>query len=232
VGNLRRYPRTERQLRITTYAVYNIETGELLERESYEYSGPLALADRGANKQAKQAAGVAQGVAGQERTGANQIGSSLIPGLEQEANNPTGYTPAETNNMLVAGEQGAGGATSGITGEGAQMAAKTRNAGGYGAALDQAARDKTQALSNNALGVANKSANLAQEKQQSAQGKLAGLYGTDTSAMLSSMGLQTGDINAEINADKTGWVQDFTQIMQGLGALGQGAGAAAKGFGG
>lgn len=43
-------------MRITTRAVYDIETGRLLERESYEYEGPVALAGGGPSSQQTDAA--------------------------------------------------------------------------------------------------------------------------------------------------------------------------------
>lgn len=190
----------------------DLHSGEVLHEDSYEYQGPLALCDRGLNKTAKTAASTASTTASGLGSQANQISSSLVPGLEREAASPEGYTPQEMNNQLVAGEQGAGGATSGVTGQANLTAARTRNAGGYGAALDEAARRKTQALSGNALNVENKSADLGQEKQQGAQKLLSGLYGTDTSGMLDAMGLVPKDVEAGAEANKSGWLQDVTQI--------------------
>lgn len=207
-------------MRIYRSITRDIETGEILEADFYDYEGPLALCDRGVAGAAKRAATNSANVGTREGANANQVGSSLIPGLESEANNPTGYTPQEENNMLVAGEQGAGGANSGITGQANLTAARTRNAGGYGAALDEAARIKGRQLSQNALDVKNKSAELAQEKQGNAQKALAGIYGTDTDAMLKAMGLVPEDVNAAANADKTGWVQDVAQLGSMIGGLG------------
>jgi hypothetical protein len=48
-----------------------------------------------------------------------------------------------------------------------------------------------------------------QLNQQGAQG-MAGLYNTDTSAMLGAMGQEAPDINAEMNAQTHGWVQDLS----------------------
>lgn len=200
----------------------DIETGAILAENSYEYSGPLALCDRSLNSRAKTASDTATATGANLGSTASQIGSSVIPGLEQQAANPTGYTPVQKGAQLVAGEQGAGGANAGITGEANLEAARTRNAGGFGGALDEAARVKGRQLSQNALGVENKSADLAQKKQQFAQGELSGLYGMDTNASLKAMGLVPEDIKAGAAADSTGWVQNFADIMKSLKAGGGG----------
>lgn len=96
--------------------------------------------------------------------------------------------------------------------------------------LDQAARTKQQTLSQNALGIQNKSADLANQKQQQGIAGLSGLYGTDVTAQLRAMGLIPGDINAATNASKTGWLQDTEGALGTLGNLGLGA-AKAAGYG-
>lgn len=205
----------------STYAIYDIETGKLLCRDEIPYASQWMLCDRSLAKKAGQAADTAKAVGSSEGANAAEVGANLIPGLESEAKTPQGYTPVEMSHQLVAGEQGAGGATSGITGEGKLTAMRTRNAAGVPAALDEAERIKGRQLSQNALDVANKSADLGQKKQMFAQGELGNIYGLDKNAMLRAMGLVPEDVNAAANAEKTGWVQNFTDIMKSL----QGAGA-------
>lgn len=207
-------------MKIYRLITIDVETGATLCEDSYSYNGPLALCDRAAAGIAKQGAKTAGNVGASEQQSANQIGGSLIPGLEREAQNPTGYTPTDLNSMQVASQSGAGGANSGIVGEANLRGARTRNAGGYTAALDEAARQKQKALSTGNLDVAAKNAGLKQQQQQFAQKSLEGLYGTNTDAMLKAMGLVPQDINAAANADKTGWVQDLSQIMTAVGSLG------------
>lgn len=182
-----------------------------------------------ADKQGSAAFNEASSTAGQYGSQGSQIASTLIPGLERQANNPEGYTPEEMNNQLVAGEQGAGGTNAGIAGQAALQTARTRNSAGETAALDSAARDKTKQLSSNALNVQNKSADLGEQKQQAAQKELGGLYGTDTEANLKAQGLMTGDVNAEsgavdaeAKANSTGWQQNMTSLMMALGKNGLG----------
>lgn len=206
--------------------VYDLEQWLPLEVEMYSYDGPLLLQDRSAQAAAKanekaatNAGTTATNTAGGYGSGAAGIGGTLVPALTQEATHPQGFNPTDINNMLVSGEQGAGGANSGITGEAALHGMRTRNAGGFTGALDQAARIKGQQLSGNALNVQNENANLKQKQQQAGLAGLQGMYGTDVSAQLKAMGLVPEDINAgtnatnaEVNAGKSGWLQNVEGI--------------------
>jgi hypothetical protein len=194
------------------------------------YSGPWALADRSQQAAGKQAQQNENFVAANAGGNAAQISSTLTPQLEKQATNPTGYAPQDLNNMLTASAQGAGGATSGITGQANLTAARTRNAGGFTNALDEAARVKNRQLSQNNLGVQNANANVKLGQQQDAQKALQGLYGTDTSEQLSAMGLVPGTINSTVNAGNSGWLQNTEGIMNSLGNLGKGVGDAATGL--
>lgn len=185
---------------------------------------------RAAQAQAKSAYNTAQDTAGKASATADQISSSLIPGLENDVNNPTGYTPEEMNNQLVAGEQGAGGANAGIVGQANLGVARTHNSAGYSNALDEAARDKTRQLSENALNVQNKSADLAQQKRMGAQKELGSLYGTDTNANLDAQGLATKDIGEEVEAGKSGWLQNMEQLITTLSGAGTAAAGVKKAF--
>lgn len=209
-------------MRIHTRTVIDIETGKVLHDEFYEYDGPLALADRSAQAQAKNAANTAGSNAADYGASAKGEHTFLAPTLERDVTNPVGFTPTETNNMLVAGEQGAGGATAGIAGAAGLNAMRTRNSAALSGVLDQAARTKQQQLSENALGVQNESAKLAQAKRAAALSGLQGLYGTDVGAQMKSMGIQSDEIKNEIEAGQHGWLQNS------LGAIGT-LGGAAKG---
>ena len=177
---------------------------------------------RAAQQQAKNAFNTANQSASQYGETASGINSALLPGLEREANNPIGFTPEEMNNQLVAGEQGAGGANAGIVGQANLEAARRRNSAGYSNVLDEAARDKTRQLSENALNVQNQSARLGEEKQMAAQKELGGLYGTNVDASLKAQGLLPEDINAETNAGKSGWFQNMTNLIDTLNGSAKG----------
>jgi len=217
-------------MRITTKAVYDMETGQLVEWAGYYYSGPLELADRAAqaatsniSKVGQAAATNATTTAGGYGSSAAGIGGTLIPTLTKEATNPQGFNPTDINNMTVAGEQGAGGANSGITGEAALRTARSRNAGGFSGALDQAARVKGQALSANSVGIQDQNAQLKQKQQQAGISGLQGMYGTDVSAQMKGLGLVPEDLNAStnaensnVNAGKSGWLQQGEGVVDTL----------------
>lgn len=216
--------------RITIDPVLDIESMEWLPRPSYYLpdSAVPMLFDRSVQNTSKKQAQTDQGVAGGYGTQAAGIGSSLIPGLEREANNPTGYDTQTKNNMITAGAQAVGGVNSGIGGIAGLEEGRTRNAGGATQALDEAARVKSRQLSNNALGVENSSAQLAQQKQMQAQNQLAGLYGTDTSNQLKAMGLSQEDVANELAAGRQGWVQNTEGALKDIGDLSSGGAAAYK----
>jgi hypothetical protein len=146
---------------------------------------------------AKNAAGTATTNA--SGYGATAAGENAVisPVLNRQAQGGGGYTPTQQNNMLVAGEQGAGGANAGITGTANLEAARTHNTGALSGVLDQAARQKQQTLSQNALNVQNKSADLANQQQQSALKELGGLYGTNVGAQTANEKLVPEDLQAE-----------------------------------
>jgi len=173
-------------------------------------------ADRSLQNQAEQAAKGASGTASGYGAQAGNLAGTLIPTLKTDITNPTGYSPTETNKMLVAGEQGAGGATAGVTGRAGLTAARTRNTGALSGVLDEAARRKGQTLSENALNVENKSADLAQKKRAEAVSGMEGLYGTDVRAQLEAMGLIPKDIGAGVEAGNSGWYQN---TLAGINAL-------------
>jgi hypothetical protein len=194
-----------------------------LEDVSHDYDGQWALADRAANAQAKQGEQAAQTTASNEGATANSIQGNLIPFYSQEMNTQHGFTPQQANEMLTYSEGGAGGATSGLEGEGNLEAARTGNTSSYSGVLDDLARNKQKTSANASEGIGAEDVASAKQLNQAGASGEAGLYGADTTAMLNAMGIQTGDINAEVNADKTGW---FQNLMQGLQTVSGMAGAA------
>jgi len=177
------------------------------------FAGPLYF-DRAIQGSAKKAASTSADTATGYGSTAAQIGSSLIPGLEQEAQHPTGFTPDQKNNMLVASQEAVGGSGSGITGQANLEAARTRNAGGFARALDEAQRQRGRQLSSNALGIQNEDARVALQRQSDAQRLLSGLYGTDTHNQLAAMGLENQDLDTALKAGQTGWLQNAEGILE------------------
>lgn len=189
------------------------ETSGLIEHRNDVVERFWVRFDRAIQGQAKQNAGNANTLGAQSGATASQIGSTLIPGLERQATNPTGFTPQEKNRMLVAGAESTGGANAGAGGAATLEKLRTRNPGGFSAALDEAARIKGRQTSANALGVENQDAQLAQAKQRQAQQQLQGLYGTDTSNQLHAMGLANEDLDTALKAGQQGWLQNTEGVI-------------------
>ena len=209
---------------------FDIETGKLLSHDGEFFEEPKILFDRGlaqnASSQGKNAAGVGAGFG----STANTIGSSLIPGLIRQSQNPQGLTATQLNNATTASGEAAGGANANATSTGGLQALRTKTAGGFGAALDEAARNKGRTLATNAQNLQLTNAKLGLQRQQEAQQQLQGLYGTDTSNQLKAMGLQSQDLQDQLAANRQGWLQNTDQTIQAIGSLGGGVGAAAKGI--
>jgi hypothetical protein len=143
---------------------------------------------------------------------AQGIGSVITPFLTQEMQNPQGIGQTGLSAETASALGGAGGSASGLTGVANQRAAVSRNAGGFQAALDDASRNRDKAAAGASEGITANNENLKMQQQQDAARGLQGMYGTDTSGMLQSQGQEANDINAEANANKTGWLQNALAI--------------------
>lgn len=200
-------------MKITTLIRWDIETGAVLEHDFYEYEGPLALCDRAAQAAAKTNMNSANGVAGQASQNAGQDRGTLFPTLRNDINNPTGFTPNQVNQNLTAAEQGAGGATGSLAGAQGLKANVTRNSSATAGVGDALARARAMAASKATGDITAESNKLGQMKRQSALSGLEGLYGTDNSDSLKAMGLSTDAINSEVNAGKSGWLQNMDDTI-------------------
>jgi hypothetical protein len=155
---------------------------------------------------------------------ANAISSTTTPFLTQEMLHPQGIGQAGLSAETAAAMGGAGGADAGIVGQAAQRAAASRNAGGFQAALDDASRNRTKAAAGASEGIQAQDENLKQQQQQEGAAGLEKMDQIDTSGMLQSQGQEAGDINSEVNANNSGWLQNATGIMSALGQGAMGAG--------
>lgn len=150
----------------------------------------------GPGQSAKTATSQAMGISTGYGAEAGDIGSMLVPELTKEALHPAGFNPADTNAMLVAGEQGAGGATGAISGEANLRAARSRNNASLSSVLDEAERGKTRQLSQNALDVQGQNAALKQKQQQAGLTGLEHERGMDVNAQLEAQKIVPEDIKA------------------------------------
>lgn len=147
---------------------------------------------------------------------AQGIGSNLTPFLTSEMLHPQGLGQEGIGAETGAALGGAGGAQSGLVGGALQRAAASRNAGGVDAALDAAARERMKAAGAASEGIQAQNENMKEGQRQAGAAGLGRMYGVDTSGMLESQGQEANDINAEVNANKTGWLQNTLNIMNTL----------------
>jgi len=204
-------------VKITLNPTFSIETNELLWHDGvFEVEHVPILFDRDVKNQANQERKTSDKVAGGLGSEASGISGTIIPGLEREATNPTGFGAEDVNNMLVAGGEAVGGANAGITGEANLEAARTRNAGGFANALDEAARIKSRQLSENALRVSNANAEQKQKQQMFAQSQLSEIMNSDRANQLRAMGLSEEAIQNELAAGRQGW---FQNTLNAIGTL-------------
>jgi len=212
------------------YDSFAAELGEFPEYKRRSFSEMFArpvMADRSLQANATGAANTAGTTASGYGSSAQNVNSTLLPALKNDVNNPQGFTPEQLNDMIVSGEQGAGGAASGIAGQAGLNAMRTRNSAALPGVLDQAARQKMQQSSQNNLNVQNESARLAQQKRSAALGGLENQYGTDVGAQLKAMGIQDQDLNTAIQAGNSGWLQNTMGVAGQLSNMGLGAAKAA-----
>jgi hypothetical protein len=207
-------------MRINTRVVIDMETGEEILRDSYEYTGPLALAIRAAEDQANAASVAASTNAAQYGATAAGIGANLIPFETRQMINPQGESQRDVAAQLTAARAGAGGATAGLTGAADKNGAVTRNPMGFSAALDAAARQKDKAAAGAGERVAANNAEVKLNQSKDAAGTLGGLYGTNVKAQSEQSGQIANDIKARMAATQDGWMQaiprgvnDATDLM-------------------
>lgn len=183
---------------------------------------------RSAVNQAQQAATTAGNTAAGYNSTASGIGGSLIPFESRQLQNPSGMSQQDIGSQLAASAAGAGGATSGLQGAASKMGATTRNPMGFSSALDSAARQRTAAEAKGSEQIQANSADVKLNQQQQAGSALGNLYGMSSKAGAENSGQQASDINAQVNAGNSGWLQ---QGMGVLNSLNGAAGTALGGFG-
>jgi hypothetical protein len=156
----------------------------------------------------------------------------LTPTLNQMATAPQGFGKQTVGNMTTAALQGAGGAQAATVGGGIQRAAGTNNAGAFDASAGQAGHDATSALTDAALGVQNRDAELKQQQQQFGVQGLNNQYQTNVGAGENALGLSTNAVNSAVNAGQSGWLQNSLGVVNALSGAAKAAAQLAGGGGG
>jgi hypothetical protein len=189
---------------------------ELVSEKHYEYSGDIAKLDRAASSRAKDLADSSQDLATQEGSNASSERAQVMPFFSQEMHATHGFSPSQLDEQLTAAESGSGSAT-GVAEEKADLQnARTRNGSGFAKTLEQIARDKQKADAGASESIAAADARGAQEKNQAGAAGMAGLYGEDLGGQARAMGLEDEAINTEIQAGKSGWLQNMDQTIDSI----------------
>lgn len=180
---------------------------------------------KGVESQQLANSGTAQNLSNQLSANSANIYGSLEPQLQAEAAHPQGYSPTQLASMNTSAMQSAGGSQAGTVGQGALLAARTRNAGAEQNAVGQGTRQAGQNLSNAAVGTQVKNANLQQQQQQSGLSGEAGLYNTDLGASENALGISNSALSgANTSSADNLWSQMLLQAQKNGQSAAAGAG--------
>lgn len=208
-------------MRVTTKIVYDVD-GNILEHEWYEYNGSVALCDRWAQGQDKKNAATAGDLASRTGEQANTEHTMLGNVYQKEANAEHLFDPTQLNEILTSAGVGNAAATSSAQHDADSLAARTRNASGFTKSLQEMARDKQKAAAGVGENVATQDVLGAKQLNQEGISGMSHLFDSDSSEQLKAMGLQAQDTAAEVEAGKSGWLQNLNDTMKSVGSLASG----------
>lgn len=203
-------------MKVYTRVVWDIETGKIVECESYDYAGPVALCDRAAQAQAKNAFGQDTAAAQQYGAEVGAVQPGLVSQLQSMASNPQGYGHGALNVMQNEAQEAAG-ATADKTNEALSLQAmRSGNAAGLGAgevaATEGASRGQLTTIQN----ILAQNAMLKAQQQEGALQGLGGILGQNISGRANALGQENASTAALTNAGKSGWFQNMTGLMSAL----------------
>lgn len=210
-------------MKVYTRIVVDMTSGKVLAVESYQYHGPIALADRALTAQAEQAGKTAQQTAGQYGAAAGGVQANLVPRLESWAGGAApGFGPFGLSEMETAAEQTAGSASGSAQEQAKLRAMRTGNAAGVGATQAASAEGAARAGGSALQDILARNAALKAQQMSEANRGLEGVLGEDIRGQTAALGIVPEDVNAAANAQKVGWLQDTTQMLNALSGLGAG----------
>jgi hypothetical protein len=154
---------------------------------------------------AQGAATAAQGISNQASGNAGALYSTVAPALETEMAHPAGFDPTTEAAMNTGAQQSAGGSQGAAVGQGALLAARTKNAGTADAAIGQSSRSAGEKLSKGLLATQMANAHLKAQQQQEATEGLENLYNTNEGASVGALGQVANNVNANTNASNASW---------------------------
>ena len=161
----------------------------------------------GVKKDAFANYGTATNTAGQLGANAANLYGSLAPELAAQAAHPQGLTPQQKAAQDTRAQQSAGGSMAGATGQGALLAARTRNAGAAQNAIQQAGRQSSENLSNAALSTEQQNASLQNSNQQRAIQGEQNLYDTELGGSMNALGLSNQSLQEANGVKQPFWQQ-------------------------
>ncbi|HEY6206827.1 MAG TPA: hypothetical protein VIW21_11735 [Chthoniobacterales bacterium] len=145
-----------------------------------------------------------------------QLGNSLVPQLQNIANNP-GLSPADQA-AITGNSQGALASAFDSLQQAAQnRVARTNNSAGFGDIEDNLARQKGIASGNLAAQNQLNFSNTAFQRQMAALQGLSGIFGTDSNLLARSLGIPAELLNARANASRSSG-GFFSSLGSGLGS--------------
>lgn len=214
-------------MRVITRAEYIWDGTQyvLQHEEGFDYQGPVSLCDRAAQSAAKNAGATAAGVAGENNAQASGLESTLDPFYKHEMGAEHLFTPGQNDELLTAAGAGSGAVAGSEQAALNRNAATTNNQSALTKSLQDVARDRMKSAAGASEGIAAQDVMGAKQLNQAGAAGEAGLFNTDTDAALKAMGINTNDINTQLEAGKSGWLQNMNSTIS---ALTKGAGAMMK----
>jgi len=191
-----------------------IKTFDMWGENSFDVGLGLLCELRQASAQAGQAANTAAATGaqlGQEAQG--ELGV-LNPFATREMQAEHAFDPSQLNELLTAAGAGAGSVTGAAQAAMQRQAATTGNAAGQTKGLQELARDRMKAQAGASEGIAGEDVQGALNLRQQGFAGEQGLYGENLKGQLAAMGQQASDINAETQANQTGWLQQAQSLAK------------------
>jgi hypothetical protein len=161
---------------------------------------------------ADQAEKTATATAGNLGTQASGELGQLNPFMSREMHAEHLFDPTQMNEMLTHAGLGAGAEAGTLEAAMQRQAATTGNASSATKGLEEASRDRMKTDAGISEGIASQDVMGAKQLQQQGAQGMSGLYGENLKGQLDAMGQVSGDINAAVNANKTGYLQQQEDI--------------------
>lgn len=207
-------------MRVHTKLVYEWRNEDLVlvQEEGYDYpdNAPIAKLDRWAQSQDKKNADTAGGVAANAGTSAAAEHSTLEPFYNKEINAEHLYDPTQLNEILTSAGVGNASATSAAQHDSDMLAGRTGNASGFTKSLQEMARDKMKTAASVGENVATQDVLGAKQLNQAGASGMSHLFDSDSAEQLKAMGLQTQDTANEVEAGKSGWLQNLNDTIKAV----------------